>query len=358
MKVIITTGGTGGHIFPALSLMEKIKSESTLNEIIYIGTNDRLESTLIPERGYKFIGLQIHSFRKNISYNVKNLKYIYLSYKKCLNILKKEKPDIVIGFGGYVTFPVLLAAHKLKIKIVCHEQNVMPGKVNKFLQKLADTVFVSFKESKEYLKNTKVVYSGNPAGARALIIKKHDKTHLGFNKNKKLIIIVMGSLGSGPVNEKIVEFLKDFKDEDKEVLFIGGKQYYEKLTKIKFNDNVRVVEFYNDLPALMKDADLLITRAGASTLSEILSVKIPSIIIPSPYVANNHQYYNALDFKNNKIGEMLEEKDLNTKSLREKIDYVLSEKVYKEMKNALKNTQVLPSCDIMYNEIEKIIKNK
>lgn len=358
MKAVVTTGGTGGHIFPALALMEKIEKESSLNEILYIGTEDRLESTLIPERGYRFIGLRIHSFRKSISYNIKNLKDIHAAYKKCLNILKKERPDVVIGFGGYVTFPVLLAARKLKIKIVCHEQNVMPGKVNRILQKFADTVFVSFKESKEYLKNTKVVYSGNPAGARALEIEKHDKTKIGFSKNKKLIIIVMGSLGSGPVNEKIVEFLKDFKDKDKEVLFIGGKQYYEKLTKVKFGDNVKVVEFYNDLPALMKDADLLITRAGASTLSEILSVKIPSIIIPSPYVANNHQYYNALDFKNNKLGEMLEEKELSTESLREKIDCVLDENNYKEMKKALNDTKVQPSCDIMYKEIENIIKNK
>ena len=213
MKAVVTTGGTGGHIFPALALMEKIKKESSLNEILYIGTEDRLESTLIPERGYRFIGLRIHSFRKSISYNIKNLKDIHGAYKKCLNILKKERPDVVIGFGGYVTFPVLLAARKLKIKIVCHEQNVMPGKVNRILQKFADTVFVSFKESKEYLKNTKVVYSGNPAGARALEIEKHDKTKIGFSKNKKLIIIVMGSLGSGPVNEKIVEFLKDFKLE-------------------------------------------------------------------------------------------------------------------------------------------------
>lgn len=360
MKVIVTTGGTGGHIFPALALMEKIKSESTLNKIKFIGTIDRLDATLIPEKGYDFVGLDVHAFSKNIKSNIKNAKDIISSYKKVKKILKEEKPDIVIGFGGYVTFPVLLAASRLKIKVVMHEQNVIPGKVNKVLQKYAETIFVSFKESKEYLKKVRVIYSGNPTGIRAFNIKKHDKTTLGFGKNKKLIIIVMGSLGSSTVNSKMVEFLRTFNDNDKEVLFIGGKHYYENTLKnINLPKNVKVMEFYNDLPALMKDADLLITRAGASTLAEVLSIKIPSIIIPSPYVANNHQYYNALDLEKNALGIMIEEKDLTVENIKTKISYLLdNKKNYQEIKENLNKVTVLDSCDIMYKEMEKIIRNK
>ena len=355
MKIVFTTGGTGGHIFPALSLMEYIKNQNPNNEILFIGSNDRLERTLIPERGYKFIGIDVHSFSKNLIKDFKYLKEMYSSYKKCLNILKKEKPDIVVAFGGYVTFPVVKAAKKLKIKIVYHEQNVMPGKVNKIFKKYADTIFVSFKESEKYLKGTNVIYSGNPTSSRAKSIKRHDKTRIGFQKDKKLVIIVMGSLGSGTVNEIVSDYLKDFKDDDKEILFIGGKVFYDKVKEVKFPKGVKLVEFYNDLSALMKDADLIVTRAGASTLAEILTIKIPSIIIPSPFVANNHQYYNALDLQNNGYGIMLEESNLTKDSLKNIINEALTKEKYDKMKENLNKVNLPDSCDIMYKEIKRLI---
>ena len=355
MKILFTTGGTGGHIFPALSLMEHIGKQNPKNKIVFIGSNDRLESTLIPEKGYKYYGIDVHSFSKNIIKDIKTLKQMRSSYKKSLEILKQEKPDVVIAFGGYITFPVIKAAKKLGIKIAYHEQNVMPGKVNKIFKKYADIIFVSFLESKKYLKGANVIYSGNPTSSRANNIQKHDKTKIGFSKEKKFIIIVMGSLGSGTVNEIVKEYLKEFNDVDKEILFIGGKVFYEKIKNEIFPKGVRLVEFYNDLSALMKDADLIVTRAGASTLAEILAIKIPSIIIPSPFVANNHQYYNALDLQNNGYGLMLEEKDLTKESLKEKINEVLKSENYNKMKDKLNKVNLPDSCDIMYKEIKKII---
>lgn len=358
MKIAITTGGTGGHIFPALSLMEHIINKDSNNELIYIGNQNRLEATLIPEKGYKFYGLNTYAFSKDIIHDFKNVNYMRIAYKEAKKILREEKIEGVVAFGGYVTFPVILAAHKLNIPVFMHEQNVIPGKVNKVLKALADRIFISFKESTKYLKGDKVIYSGNPTSSRAKLIKAHNKTKIGFNKDKKLIIIVMGSLGSSTVNDKMLSFLKTFKDFDKEVLFITGKSYYETMDKdIDLGNSIQIVEFYNDLPALMKSADLIITRAGASTLSEILTTKIPSIIIPSPYVANNHQYYNALDLKNSNLCEMIEEKNLNNDTLRKAIDEVMfnSNKIIKEN---LENVELPESCDIMYNEIEKIIKNK
>lgn len=355
MKIAITTGGTGGHIFPALALMEHIKKENKDNKIIYIGNKDRLESTLIPEKGYTFYGLDTHAFTKNIIFDIKNVNCMKKAYNEALKILKDEEIECIVGFGGYVTFPVILAAKKLKLPIFMHEQNAIPGKVNKLLQKFASSIFISFEGSKKYFKNGKTIYSGNPTGNRALTIEAHDKTKYGFDKNKKLIIVVMGSLGSSTVNDKMLDFLKNFNDFDKEVLFITGKSYYEQMDKdIDLGKNIKIVEFYNDLPALMKSADLIITRAGASTLSEILATKIPSIIIPSPYVANNHQYYNALDLKNASLGEMIEEKNLNNTTLRNAIDEVLTNK-YNEIKENLNNVEIPLSCDIMYKEIEKVL---
>lgn len=357
MKIFVTTGGTGGHIFPAVALMEKIKEEDSLNEIKFIGTSDRLDSVLIPEKGYDFIGIEVRSFSSNIKHNLNNIKNIISSYKKTKKLMKEEKPDIVIGFGGYVTFPVLLAARSLGIKIMMHEQNVIPGKVNKLLHKSAKRVFVSFEESRSFFKHSQVIYSGNPCGKRALNINKHDKTKLGFSKDKQLIVIVMGSLGSGPINEKMTSFLKTFDDSNKEILFIGGKTYFESTLKNSvFPKNIQITKFYNDLPALLKDADLLITRAGASTLAEVLSIKIPSIIIPSPYVSNNHQFYNALDLKTRDLALMLEEKDLTEESLKENINYLLNNKEnYKRIKENLEKVQTLDSSDIIYKEMKKIV---
>lgn len=354
MKAIITAGGTGGHIYPAISVIEKLKENK--DDFLYIGTTNRMESTIIPSLGYKYVGLEINGLSKNIKRNIKNLRLIYKSYKKAVKTLKEYKPDVVVGFGGYVTFPVLKAAKKLKIPTMIHEQNYIPGKTNKVLSYLSHKIFVSFKDSEKYFNKNKVVFSGNPAGERALKIKKNDKTKLGFKKTKKLIIIVMGSLGSNVVNEKLYDFLKTFSAKDKEILFIAGKNFYKNINKRrKISENVKIIEFYNNLPGLMKDADLIISRAGASTISEIEALQIPSILIPSPYVANNHQFYNAEDLKKRNLAYVLEEKDLNTKNLNKIISEILDDKeTYRKMKTNLKNNKTVLGAEIIYSEMKKV----
>lgn len=258
VKVIVTAGGTGGHIYPALSVIEKILSEKG-NEVLYIGTKNRMESKLIPEKGIPYVGLDIYGLSKtNIPRDIKNIYLIMNSYNKCKKIMKEFKPDYVIGFGGYVTLPVLLAAHKYKIRCAIHEQNKLPGKTNRFLSKYVDTTFVSFDENNNYFKN-EVILSGNPCGEKAITTKKVDKTTLGFDKNKKLIIIVMGSLGSEVVNNRLKDFITNFNDKDKEILFITGNSSYEEFSNIK-NDRVKIVPFINDLSGLMSSADIIISR--------------------------------------------------------------------------------------------------
>ena len=353
MKVVLTAGGTGGHIYPAIGIIDKLKENN--DEFIYIGTTDRMESNIIPSLGYKYYGLEIKGLSKNLKRNVKNIKKIIKSYKESKKILTEFKPDVVIGFGGYVTFPVLLAAKKLGIKTMIHEQNFIPGKTNKILGKMCDKVFVSFKESEKYFNKNKVIYSSNPTGERALKLKKTDKTKLGFDRKKKLIIIVMGSLGSRTVNEKLYEFLKTYKSDDKEILFIAGKNFYKTFDKRKFkNKNVKIVEFYNNLPSLMKDADLIISRAGASTITEIEALEIPSILIPSPYVANNHQMYNAMAYKNRGLSILLEEDNLNGEKLNILINSVLDNKdTLNRMKDAFKKNKRVNGAEVIYKEIKR-----
>jgi len=358
MKFILTAGGTGGHIYPALSVLNEIKKDKK-NEYLYIGTKDRMENDLIPSLGIPYVGIEAYGLSKNVIKSAKALKAVKQSYKKCLNVIDEFKPDAVIAFGGYVTIPVCLAAHKRGVKVFLHEQNMLPGKANIFLSKKADAVFVSFKDGTRKLKCKNVIYTGNPVSQRAVETKKFDKTELGFTKGKKLIIIVMGSLGSTSVNEKLLDFLRTYEKDDTEILFITGKKSYATLkNNLIVPSSTKILPFFDNLPSLMKSSDLIISRAGASTIAEIMATKTPSILIPSPYVANNHQYYNALNLVDKNISIMLEEKDLNKKSLIEAIDEIFKEDTFKEVKKNLKEIKDLSSSTIIMDEVYKIIKGK
>ena len=358
MKFILTAGGTGGHIYPALSVLDEIKKDKK-NEYLYIGTKNRMENDLIPSMGIPYRGINIYGLSKtNMIRNVKNVGCIIKSYDECLKIMDEFKPDAVIAFGGYVTLPVCLAAKKRGIKIFLHEQNMLPGKTNIYLSKLADTVFVSFKDGSRKLKCKDIVYTGNPVAQRAIECKKYNKTELGFDKNKKLIIIVMGSLGSTSVNEKLLDFLRTYERDDREILFITGKKSYSELNNnLIVPKSTKIVPFFDNLPSLFKSADLVISRAGASTIAEIMATKIPSILIPSPYVANNHQYYNALDLVDKNMSLLIEEKDLDKKSLIEAIDEIFDEKTFKQVKENLSEIKDISSSTIIVDEIKKKLKD-
>ncbi len=359
MKFILTAGGTGGHIYPALAVLDEIKKDKS-NEYLYIGTKNRMENELIPGMGIPYDGIEIYGLSKtNMIRNLKNIKCISNSYKKCLAIMDAFKPDAVIAFGGYVTLPVCLAAKKCGIKVFLHEQNMLPGKTNIFLSKKVDAVFVSFKEGTRKLKCKNIIYTGNPVSQRAIECKKFNKVELGFDKNKKLIIIVMGSLGSTSVNERLLDFLRTYEREDTEILFITGKSSYAALNNnLIVPKSTKIVPFFDNLPSLMKSADLIISRAGASTIAEIMATKTPSILIPSPYVANNHQYYNALDLVQKNISLLIEEKDLDKNALIEAIDEMFDEKTFKEVKKNLSEIKDMSSSTIILEEVKKIIKGK
>lgn len=361
MKIIVSAGGTGGHIYPALAIIEKIKEKEKNLEILYIGTHNRMEKDIIPSRGIKYEAIEIYGFsKKDILLDIKNIFLIEKAKKRCINIMKEFKPDIVLGIGGYVTYPVIWAANKLGIKTFIHEQNSIAGKSNLMLQSKADLIGVSFKDTMKQFSKSKgeVFYSGNPCGESALNAKPMNKKTLGLSEDKKLVVIVAGSLGSATVNTKMAEYLELAGKEDYEVLYITGKNLYEDFIKDKtFADNIKVVPYVDGLPSLLKNTDLIVTRAGASTMSEILSLNLPAIFIPSPYVANNHQYYNAMEIKNNGGGEVIEEKDLTSERLISMINEVLKDNsLYNKMKKSLKEMSMDNSSDLIYTKIKDLIK--
>ncbi len=360
MRIIVSAGGTGGHIYPALAIIKKFQEKEKDLKVIYIGTHNRMEKDIVPKMNIEYEALEIYGFSKTkIGQDIHNVKLIRQAEKKCLKIMQDFKPDVVIGVGGYVTYPVIKAAHKLGIKTVLHEQNSMPGKSNIWLSKMVDLVCVSFASTKTlFPKAPKVIYTGNPCGDGALEIKKIQKETLGFDPHKKLIIIVAGSLGSRTINEKLKPFLNLVDEAEYEVLYIAGKNYYEDFIKdTKFPANVKVVPYFDNLNALMKDAYLIITRAGASTISEILALNIPSILIPSPYVANNHQYYNALDLVNMGVAELIEEKNLKADILQITINELVNNTAkYKEMVKRLEKIATTSSATIIYEKIKELLK--
>lgn len=361
MNIIVSAGGTGGHIYPALAIINKFKEYDKDLNVLYIGTHNRMEKDIVPKLGIKYEEIEIYGFSKtNILRDFKTVFLILKAIKKCKKIMKDFKPDVVIGAGGYVTFPVILAASSLNIKTVLHEQNSIPGKVNKLVASKADLVCTSYENSNKYFtKAKKVIYTGNPCGENALKTAKISKKSLNLSINKKLVLIVSGSLGSQTINNKFMEFLSMIDGtENYEVLYITGKDYHDKFKEANFSKNVKVLPYLEGMSGLFGSVDLIISRAGAGTISEILACKVPSILIPSPYVANNHQYYNAKDLSDKKVSILVKENELNVNELYKKVSSLLEKdnKEYKTMKDNLDKLSSQNSSTIICDEIRKMLK--
>lgn len=359
MKVIISAGGTGGHIYPALAIINKIKECEPNSKFLYIGTHDRMEKDIVPKYNIPFEQIEIYGFnRKKIFKNFKTIECLIRANKKCKKLIKDFDPDIVIGVGGYVTVPVIKSAKKLGYKTFIHEQNSVPGKANTYLSNYADLIGVSFNSSKNYFPKNKVVLTGNPCSEDALKVTACDKKEFNLS-DKPLVLFVMGSLGAGKVNDFLIKTMSLFNNKNYEILYVTGKGDYDKIKQINFPKNIKVVPYIEKITRVMKKTDIMVTRAGASTLSEIISLKIPSIIIPSPYVPNNHQYKNALDLVKANAGIMIEEKDLKGDILVRTIDNLLKDKEQlNNMKKNLEKLNIENSATIIYDNIRKLIDRK
>ena len=360
MRVIISAGGTGGHIYPALAIVNCIKEKEPDSEFLYIGTHNRMEKDIVPKTGIPFVGIEMYGFnRKNLLKNFKTIKCLYKSKKQLKSIIKEFNPDIVIGVGGYITYPVITTAHKLGYITFIHEQNSVAGKANLMMADSVDLIGVSLKSSMKEFPTNKVIFTGNPCGENTIKVKRIDKTTLGFTKGKKLVVIVMGSLGAENVHKFMKDNINKFDGKNYEVLYITGKNNYEDIKSIKHPSNVKLLPYLDNLAGLFKDTDILITRAGASTLSEIIALKLPSILIPSPFVPNNHQYKNAMDLVNNKAALLVEEKDLTFDNIDTNINKLLNDKkYYLDIKKNLESMQVNDSATVIYNNIRKLIDRK
>lgn len=357
MKAIVTAGGTGGHIYPALAIINKIKEQEPNSEILYIGTKDRMEADIIPKNNIPYLGIEMKGLnRKNPFKNISVLTNTLKNVKYLKKEIKKFNPDVVIGVAGYVTAPVIYAAKKLGYKTFIHEQNSIPGLSNKFLSRYADKIGISLEASKEYFPSKKTVFTGNPRSEEVVSGIKEDKKSLGLdlNNNKKLVLIVMGSLGSTTMNKKLKETLPLFKNKDYEVVFVTGKGYYDEYKNISSSNNVKIVAYLDNMASVLKNTDLIVSRAGASSIAEITALGIPSILIPSPYVTHNHQYKNAKVLEKNGASIIIEEDTFDGNNLVSNIDKILNDK---DLFMRLKNNSLKLGVRDSATKIYKLLKN-
>ena len=348
MHILFAGGGTAGHINPALAVAEYIKQKHPDTKISYIGTAKKLEAKLVPEKGYDFYSIEVSGFQRSLSpvsvvRNVKAAVCAVTASVKSRKLLKKLNPDLVVGTGGYVSGPVLSQAAKMGFKTAIHEQNAYPGITNKMLSANVDRFMLAMPEAEKRFKlNKKPDIVGNPVRPELTKISKKDaKAKLGFD-NRPVILSFGGSLGAENINNSIAEFIKYHNSDEKYYhIHATGKAGYEDminmLSDIKLSKNIHIREYITDMDVCMAAADIVICRAGAITLSELAVCRKPSILIPSPYVAENHQFHNAMTLKKAGAAEVIEEKSLNGKKLISTIEKLLSDN--DKLENMSKNAQ-------------------
>ncbi len=368
MHILFAGGGTAGHINPALAVAGYIKSKHPDAVISYIGTANKLEAKLVPECGYDFYTIDVAGFQrsltpKNIAKNIAAAYKAVASSVKARKLLKCLKPDVVVGTGGYVSGPVLREAQRLGIKTAIHEQNAFPGVTTKMLSPNADCVMLAFGAAEKYLKLKKsAVITGNPVRQALLDISREDaRKKLGLS-DKPLILSFGGSLGARRVNEAVAELIKWHSNSNKyHHIHATGKVGYEAMleaVKSCEDENIIIKEYIYDMDVCMAAADIVIGRAGAITLSEISACGKAAILIPSPFVAENHQYHNALTLKNAGAAEIIEEKNLSGEALISAVERLTGDKeTLLQMGKKSKNAAILDANERIYNEIIKLLKN-
>lgn len=369
MKILFAGGGTAGHINPALAVAGYIREKHPDSQIYYIGTATKLEARLVPEKGYNFNTIDVMGFSRSLSpsgivKNVTAVKKAFSASARCKKLLKEINPDVVIGTGGYVSGPVLKAAQKLGYKTAIHEQNAFPGVTTKMLAPGADTVMLAMPEAEKYLKlNRKPVITGNPIRLELLKITREEaRAKLGLD-NRPLILSFGGSLGAEKINEAVVELIKWHNNSGKFYhIHATGKFGYENminaLKDVELSKEIDVREYINDMDVCMAAADLVICRAGAITLGELQACGKPAILIPSPYVAENHQFHNAMTLKRAGAAEILEEKDLSGESLIKTVENMIENKPkLSKMSEAAKKGAIIDANERIYTEIMKLYTN-
>ena len=375
MRVLISGGGTGGHINPALAIADKIKREDKEAVIEYVGTKRGLEANLVPKAGLKIHFIKVRGFKRSLSLsNIDAAIKAVTSVLEAKKIIKSFKPDVVVGTGGYVCWPVLKAAAKMGIPTVVHESNAFPGVTTRMLSKYVDKILLGFEESKKYIDcdKSKVLWVGSPVSDKMLTANKEkSRETLGFSQDEKIVLSAGGSLGAKPLNDNVYELIKNYTlhfgirhihatgnngwDEQKQLYLKLG--FEEKDSDTLEKGKVRVCRYIYNMHELLAACDVEICRAGAMTLSELAVLGKAAVIVPSPYVTNNHQYKNAKVLCDSNAAVMIEEKNLNGEILIKTVkELVEDDDKRKTVENNVRKFAVTDSLERIYGIIRKTVK--
>lgn len=362
-RVIISGGGTGGHIFPAIAIANALKKIDPQTEILFVGANGRMEMEKVPAAGYKIIGLDISGFQRSSL-----LKNVFLPFKiiksllKARAIIKDFKPDVAVGVGGYASGPLLFVASQMNIPYLIQEQNSYAGITNKWLAKNAKLICVAFEGMEKFFPKAKILLTGNPIRKESIAIEnKRDEAaeYFGISADKKTVLVIGGSLGSGTLNKSVLAALDKIIDADVQVIWQTGKYYFQSINeklKGKEHKNIKVLEFLNRMDLAYAASDLIISRAGAGTIAELCVIKKPVILVPSPNVAEDHQTKNANALVEKNAAILV--KDVNAEN--ELIDSALllindNEKC-KELSTQIGKMELPNSDEIIAKEVFKLAK--
>ena len=358
-KFIISGGGTGGHIYPAISISNELKLRYPNSKIVFVGARDRMEMQIVPKHGFEIIGLWISGFTRSLS--LKNFIFpikLLTSLLRSLFIIKYNKPDVVIGTGGFASGPILYIASLFGIPTLIQEQNSYPGITNKILAKRASKICVAYDNLDRFFDKNKLILTGNPVRSdlqNLAIDSVGAALKFGLEENKKTLLIIGGSNGSREINKLIFNNLNLFESLNIQLLWQCGKIYYEHYKKLNNNKNIKVYDFIDKMNLAYEVADIIISRAGASSISELCIVGKPVIFLPSPNVAEDHQSKNALSLVNNNAALMIEEKNMNKDFKNSFSELINDRELQNELSRNIKKQAKINATRDIVNEIEKLL---
>jgi UDP-N-acetylglucosamine--N-acetylmuramyl-(pentapeptide) pyrophosphoryl-undecaprenol N-acetylglucosamine transferase len=355
-RYLFAGGGTGGHIYPAIAIAQKIRELQPNSEIIFIGTKDKIESRVVPKLGFEFKPITISGFSRKLT--IKNILFpfkLIAGMFQSLIINFKFKPQVAIGTGAYVSGPAIWGATFMGAKAVLLEQNSFPGITNRLLEKRVRKIFLSFEESKKHFRDSsKLVVSGNPIRIDIVISNKDEaKEHFGLDRTKKTLVVIGGSLGAKSINDAIKNNLNELLSLGINILWQTGEYYFNSYSSLE-NENVKIVKYIDDVALAYSAADLLMARAGATTIAEVAQIGLPVLFIPSPNVAANHQYKNAKVLKDAKAAELIEDSNINSELVKSIKNLINNDSKLKTLKTNIKTFAKPNAIRIISNEIIKM----
>ena len=363
LRIIISGGGTGGHIFPAVSIANAIKAKHPNAKILFVGAEGRMEMQRVPAAGYEIKGLPIKGFDR--AHKLKNFKVLFKLWKSlrmARQIIKDFKPQVAVGVGGYASGATLYECAKMGIPCLIQEQNSYAGVTNKLLSKRVAKICVAYEGMERFFPANKIIMTGNPVRQNVLktnLSIEEARKSFGLDPNKKTILLVGGSLGARTINRSVIEHLNLIHDSEVQFIWQTGKYYYQKISdsmKGKELPNLKVMDFISDMGAAYKAADLIISRAGASSISEFQIIGKPVILIPSPNVAEDHQTKNAMALVNKQAAIYVKDAEVPDTLLPLALKVIADDSKLKSLSENVKKMGLKNSADIIADEVLKLIK--